>query len=532
MKSRVIALTVGVCASLPATGMAEEVRADLGGVMAPVGPEGTTVVRVERALVAGARYAIVRSREAGAASRCGVPAERVSAWTQVDGRWVEALNEVFDRCPADRRPGIALVVRARVVQWSEGPTSATELHVRLLDPRLPANTAPTTRFRRVGDRFVNPRGEAPLAAAPGAPAGVLRAVTGAVDGRADEWQGVAPFAEVHGAGAQRAEVWLGAQGSTLRFAARIEGAEGAAPELTLRLAEPGISTARLRGTSGNAGRTLTLRCAGDGAAPSDAMVRCGRQGSAMFLEGETDLASMLWSRDEVDAVSALATVSWGDTRGTAEGAPRMRAMALPAAFTVLEGASAEAVAACAGGYRGRVSESAGIGAMPGMITCGTRCEGGLCERTLGSFGAATRMIWEPTQGTRGLCMNVTGVGAEAFAACRGEGADHVRLLGQIPARGFDLVVAVERTLGADGAHRPEVWTLVTRSARWHRIWSGEAAAASAPRIVRVGIEGQHPTLCREGNEGHRCERVMALSFMPAGDLGATALLTPRARGSR
>lgn len=530
MKSRVIALAVGVCASFPATGLAEEVRVDLGGAMAPVGPEGTTVVRVERALVAGARYAIVRTRDAGAASRCGVAAERVSAWTQVDGRWVEALSEVFDRCPADRRPGLALVVRARVVQWSEGPSSATELHVRLLDPRLPASSAPITRFRRVGDRFVNPRGDAPLAAAPGAPSGALHAVAGEVDGRADEWQGVAPFAEVRGAGAQRAEVWLGAQGSTLRFAARIEGAEGAPPELTLRLAEPGISTARLRGTAGNAGRTLTLRC--DGAAPNDAVVRCGRQGSALLLEGETDLASMLWSRDAVDAVSAHATVTWGDARGSGEGAPRLRAMSLPAPFAVLEGASAEAVAACAGGYRGRVSESAGIGAMPGMVTCGTRCEGGLCERTLGTFGAATRMMWEPTAGARGMCMNVTGVGSEAFAACRGEGADHVRLLGQIPARGFDLVVAVERTLGADGAHRPEVWTLVTRSARWHRLWTGEVAAASTPRIVRVGVEGQHPTLCREGAEGHRCERVSELSFMPAGDVGVTALLGPRARGWR
>ena len=125
MKSRVIALAVGVCASFPAMGWAEEVQADLGGVMAPVGPEGTTVVRVERSLVAGARYAIVRTREPGGASRCGVPTERVSAWTQVDGRWVEALNEVFDRCPADRRPGLALVVRARVKtrpgrQWRVG----------------------------------------------------------------------------------------------------------------------------------------------------------------------------------------------------------------------------------------------------------------------------------------------------------------------------------------------------------------------------------------------------------------------------
>ena len=79
MKSRVIALAVGMCASFPATGWAEEVRVDLGSALAPVGPEGTTVVRVERALVAGARYAIVRTREAGGASRCGVPAERVSA---------------------------------------------------------------------------------------------------------------------------------------------------------------------------------------------------------------------------------------------------------------------------------------------------------------------------------------------------------------------------------------------------------------------------------------------------------------------
>jgi hypothetical protein len=88
---------------------------------------------------------------------------------------------------------------------------------------------------------------------------------------------------------------------------------------------------------------------------------------------------------------------------------------------------------------------------------------------------------------------------------------------------------VERTLGADGTHRPEVWTLVTRSARWHRLWTGEAAAASAPRVVRVGVEGQHPTLCREAAEAHRCERVSALSFMPAADVGVTALLTRERR---
>ena len=70
------------------------------------------------------------------------------------------------------------------------------------------------------------------------------------------------------------------------------------------------------------------------------------------------------------------------------------------------------------------------------------------------------------------------------------------------------------------------------SATTPRLPSSEVAAASTPRIVRVGVEGQHPTLCRDGAEGHRCERVSELSFMPAGDVGVTALLGPRARGWR
>lgn len=524
MKSRAAALALVASVSLPAAALAEEVRADLGGTMVPVGVEGSSVVRVERSTVAGVRYAIVRTREAAGSSRCALPAERVSAWTQVDGRWVESLNEVFDRCPVDRRPGIARVVRARVVLLSEGPASGVELHVRMLDPRLPASTAPITRFRRVGDRFVNPRDGAPLAAAPGAPAETLGSVSGVIDGRGDEWQGRTPFAELHGAGAQRAQVWLGAQGSSLRFAARVEGASESAA-LTLRLAEPGISTARLRGRTGNAGRTLTVRCAGEASpAVADATVRCARQGATLFLEGETELASMLWSRDEVSAVAAHASVSWGDA--AAESAPRLRAVALPSAFSVMEGASAEARAACAGGLRGRVSESAGVGAMPGMITCGTRCEDGLCERTLGSFGAAARVRWEPTA-TAGLCMNVTGAGAEDFRACRGEGAEHVRLVGQIPARGFDLVVAVERTLREDGARRPELWTLVTRSARWQRVWTGASVSADSPRLSRVAMHGQRPALCR-GADDARCEEVAGLEFMPAAERDAMALLRPNA----
>lgn len=522
MKSRAAALALVASVSLPAVALAEEVRADLGGTMVPVGVEGSSVVRVERSTVAGTRYAIVRTREPAGSSRCALPAERVSAWTQVDGRWVESLNEVFDRCPADRRPDIALVMRARVVLLSEGPASGVELHVRMLDPRMRASTAPITRFRRVGDRFVSPRDSGPLAAGPGAPADTLGAVAGLIDGRGDEWQGRAPFAELRGSGEQRAQVWLGAQGSSLRFAARVEGASESST-LTLRLAEPGVSTARIRGRAGNAGRTLTVRCAGDASpAVADATVRCARQGTALFIEGETELASMLWSRDEVSAVAAHASVSWGES--AAESAPRLRAVALPSAFSVMEGASAEARAACAGGLRGRVSETAGVGAMPGMITCGARCEDGLCERTLGSFGAATRVVWEPSA-SAGLCMNVTGAGAEDFMACSGEGADHVRLVGQIPARGFDLVVAVERTLHADGARRPELWTLVTRSARWQRVWTGAAVSAESPRLSRVTMHGQHPALCR-GADDARCEEVAGLAFMPAAERGAMASLRP------
>ncbi len=223
----------------------------------------------------------------------------------------------------------------------------------------------------------------------------------------------------------------------------------------------------------------------------------------MLIEGETDLASMLWSRNEVGAVAALATVTWGDVRR-----PRGRARAeAPRAWrcrarSVMEGASAEALSACAGGFRGRVSESAGIGTMSGMVTCGSRCMDGVCERTLGSVGASTRMTWEASpRAGEGLCINVTGVGGETFNACRGEAADHARLVGQIPARGFDLVVAVERTLGSEGSRRPEVWTLVTRSARWHRLWTGAVASAESPRLVRVSMQGQHASLCRGDAEG-------------------------------
>lgn len=535
MKSHALALTVGLALALPATAFAEEVFADLGGARVPVGPEDAQVVRVERAVVNGVRYAVVRSRDALAPSRCAVPAERVSAWTEVDGRWAEALNEVFDRCPADGRAGIALTVRARIVQWTDGPAPATELHVRLLDPRLSASTAPITRFRRVGDRFVTGRAEAPFAAPTGAPSSALAAVSGRLD-TADAWRAVQPFAQLRGTGAQRADVWLGVRGSVLRFAARVEGADAArGPELTLRLAEPGVSTARLRSRAGNAGRTLTVRCESEGPRRvTDATVRCVRDGDAVRIEGETDLASMLWSRNDVSAVAALATVTFAEGRAVAsDAALRLRTVALPTPFDVMEGASAEALASCATGFRGRVSEAAGIGAMEGMITCGARCEDGLCERTVGTHGAATRVVWEPAaRAGDPLCMNVTGIGADAFNACRGPDGDFTRLVGRLPARGFDLVIAVERTVRAAGAahRRPEVWALVTRSARWQRLWSGEESAAGGARIVSVSLEGEHPTLCRDGEEGQRCERIDALSFTPAEDPSATAArsyATPR-----
>ncbi len=75
---------------------------------------------------------------------------------------------------------------------------------------------------------MNPRVESPFAASPGAPSAALPAVVGgAVDGLADEWRGATPFAQLRGRGSQRAEVWLGARGTSLRFAARVEGAEAA-----------------------------------------------------------------------------------------------------------------------------------------------------------------------------------------------------------------------------------------------------------------------------------------------------------------
>ncbi|MEZ4407008.1 MAG: hypothetical protein R3A52_11080 [Polyangiales bacterium] len=374
MKKLTVAAVLAVTAAVPSMAVADEVVAQVGEASLPVGPAGTRVMGVERLRVLETSYAVIRSRDPNDLGACGAPAERVSAWARGADGWTEVANERFDRCPTEPN-GRPRVMRARVVEWTGGPAPAPELHVRLFDPAQRPTDAPVIRLHRSGERFVQRRVESPLAARPGeAPRATLPTTRGAVDGDLSEWGGAAPWMSD-----ANATVWLGADGSRLRFAVRARRVEGQAPTLRLRLAEPGVSTATMESGRANAGRALELRC---GAVTPDATLRCRDDGDGVVMEGSTDLATMLWSGRRVSSVAALASVAWGATVAHSEPMQRLQTAALPAGFDVLDGAAPAVVALCGRGYVGRVSEAAGMGDLR-AVTCGERCANGVCERAMG-----------------------------------------------------------------------------------------------------------------------------------------------------
>ncbi|MBL8600675.1 MAG: hypothetical protein JNK72_02000 [Myxococcales bacterium] len=477
-----LGLALGVAlgvAAVPLRALADEVTVALApGVLAPVGPPGSAVVGVERATLNGTRYAVVRVRQPGLVGRCGQASERVSAWGQAPGEgWRELANEVFSRCPALAGNGVALQVRARMIEPALIPgATEPELHVRLVDPRLAPGEAQLIRFHRAGSRLVQ------------SARGGLLAAYGRAESMAppvDPGQAFteAPFATAQ-RGAIRARFWLRRQGTTLTVTAALDGLDAdASPGLHLVVSDPGISTATLEGRDGAAGRSLERACRSPGPG-----LRCSREGATHWVTVETDLATLLWRGARVSEVAVWAGV---------EGAPglstdpdrRLRAASLGEGFDLLDGAAPAVAALCRGQTVGRVGADRGLGAMGGIVTCGARCVAGLCEHVVGVDGAASRLVWRDQGG--GLCVDVEGAGREAFAGCRPEAP--VRLVGSLHATGWALVIAVARE--AAGASRAELWALPTASARWQRIYESEAD----PRAVtRVAMLDGRPTLCREG----------------------------------
>ncbi len=485
----------------------QEVRASVGGGQTvPVGSPGTRVMAVERASVLNTSYAVVRSRDPGLPSRCAFPVERVAAWGLLDGRWTEMASEVIDRCPNRVGATLPRAVHARVVQWQPRSTVGAELHVRVIDTQLPITAAPLVRFRRQGDRFVGHGAVYPLAASLGSPnRATLANLAVTVDGDLREWQGQAPWFEGHSSQGAAASVWLSAQGTRLQFAARMTRTGQGSPSLRLHLAEQGTSTAVLLGDRDNTGRVLDLRCGST--AYAEASFRCREEGGVVVMEGETDLGTMLWRDATVRSVSALARVSWGEHSTTSsDPAQRLQVFALPASFDLLEGASESVMAQCARGFRGRVSATSAVGGVEGMVTCGTTCRGGICEHTLGTTGASSRLSLNSDRS----CLTLSGSGGDSSETCHGGTA---RLVGSVPARGFDLVVAIERTQPS-GERHGELWSLVTTLARWQRIWVGPTQRTSEVATT-LRLEGEHPRLCH----AESCEVVDGITLVPA-DRGA------------
>ncbi len=485
-----------ICLSLvPSLAFADDVTVALPGATVPVGPAGTSVIAVTRTQVGRDRYAVIRSRAPEQPSRCAVAPERVAVWGQLEGRWTEMAHELLDRCPAPGPASAPREVRARIVDVTEAGVHQAELHLRLVDPRLPPEQSPITRYHRAGDRFVVQRVTDVLAAAPGAPQRTFAAIDGAsVDGSLAEWSGVAPMTR-----ADRATLWMAQQGERLMVAADLPASDGA-PTLTVHLGEFGAGTAHLRAVTGNHGRVVRLSC--DGNQPS---TRCERVGDRWHVEGSLALGAQIFRARRVEAMEVLAVAEAGGRRvlSTTAGL-RLESVRLAQPMDLLRDASPEVLARCAGGYVGRVSApgaSAAASELEGaLVTCGESCRDGMCEQLVGTGAVAGRLAWSRA----GTCFRGTGPGDFEVDGCRA-GAS-TRLLGTVAVQGFDLVLGVERSWSTEGVRwrQGELWALVTSTAQWQQLRAGAAERGTEPLYSRVRMEDGHPTFCRDA-AGSSCD---------------------------
>lgn len=485
---------------------AQEVTASLDGARVPIGPQGTVVDRVETHRTPSARYALVRSHD-DRVGACGAPRVTLSVWRGGVGSWLELAHDVYDPCGPT---GPARRIITRFVPRGEGPRLA-RLFVRLTDIAHPTRDE-LHEYRVDGDRWSTDLPAMLLASGRDDPsARALPDVTSAtLDGALDEWRGVTPWVAAT-TGGRRVTVWLGSAGTRLRVAARFAADTASAPSLTLRLSEPGVSTALLATDRDNSGRTLTLRC-------DEGSTRCARAAGEVTLEAETDLATMVHARHEVSAVSATASAAWGDAPAAPlDPAMRMRTLLLAAPFSLLDGASAEARARCAGAFAARLPAERFGGATDGGLTCGRHCASGVCDEVIAHGPGIERMRWRASRGGAAMCFEVEGAGGEDFGRCDEADGGDARLVGALPSLGFHQVIAVERTRRVDGrvVRRGEVWALVTRSARWTRLWQGADAGDGAAPIRSFTRAGAHPVLCRGEGAESSCEAT-SLTLMPVG----------------
>lgn len=480
----------------PSLAFADDVTAALPGATVPVGPAGTVVLNVTRTAVGAERYAVIRSRAADQPSRCGAAPERVAVWGRLDGRWTEMAHELLDRCPAGGTPNAApREVRARIVDVTEAGLHVAELHVRLVDPRVPVEQSPITRYHRVGDRFAVQRVTDVVAAVPGAPLRTFESIAGArVDGRLTEWAGVAPTVA-----GDRGSIWMAQQGERLMVAADVPASDGA-PTLTVHLGEHGAGTAHLRAVTGNHGRVVRFSCEGPGAA------RCERVGDRWHVEGGLALGAQVFSRRHVEAMEVLAVADAGGRRllSTTPGM-RLEAVRLAQPMDLLRDASPEVLARCGGGFVGRVSAPGATStaeALEGaLVTCGESCRDGMCEQLVGTGAVAGRLEWSHA----GTCFRGTGPGDFEVDGCHA-GAS-TRLLGTIGVQGFALVLGVERSWSAEGVRwrQGELWALVTPTAQWQQLRVGAAERGTQALYSRVRMQDGHPALCRDAAAGGACD---------------------------
>lgn len=487
---------LGLSLLVPATAFAGDVTVSLAGATIPVGPVGTTVLDVARTAVAGERFAVIRARAPELPTPCGVAPERVAVWGLLESHWTEMVHEVIDRCPAvaPRARRTPYAVRARIVEVVEAGVHRAEFAVRVVNPALPPEQSPVVRYHREGDRFVVRRAAEVLAATPGVvPRSLTELAPARVDGRLDEWGGLAPMAT-----GDRGSLWMAQRGDALVLAADLATGESA-PTLTLHLADPVAGTAQVRGTEGNAGRVVRLACDSVGA-------RCERVGERWHLEGSVALGAQIYRNRTLDAVQMLALAEADGRRVLSTSAGlRLETTRLARPIDLLRGATPEVVARCDGGYLGRVSPPGATGGESdplrgALVTCGGHCHDGYCERLLGTGDVAGRLEWS----RQGTCLRGTGPGGLEVDGCR-SGASS-RLVGAVAVQGFDLVVGVERTFTmADTRWRQgELWALVTASARWQRLRLGTPQRGARPIYARMELRDGHPSLCGD-TAGGACE---------------------------
>ena len=486
--STVGALCLSLC--IPSVAAAEDVMVALTGTQVPVGPTGTVVFNVERTRVGTEDFAVIRARATEQTTPCGVAPERVAVWGFLEGHWVEMAHEIFDRCliaPTGSGHRNSAAVRARIIDVVESGRHFAEFHVRIIDPRLPLEQSSLVRYHRVGDRFAAQRVTEPLAPTPGLVSSrVLAALTDAhTDGQLTEWSTSLPIAT-----SEHGSLWMAQSGDRLLVAGDLLTGEGAAPTVTVSLADVGTGTGQMRSQDGNHGRTVQLSCG----EAQGAAVRCARVGGRWHLEGSIDLSAQIYHQRTIDAVAMLAVAEAGGHRLlTTHPGLRLEGMRFAAPIDLLHGASREVMARCVGGFVGRVASGAASDdeLQGALVTCGPLCSHGQCEQTMGTGEVAGRLEFS----NGGSCIRGMGPGAAEVDGCL-QGA-HSRLVGSTQVQGFDAVLGVERSWSVDGTqwHQGEIWMLVTASAGWRRLTIGAAQQGAPAMYSRVSVLDGHPALC-------------------------------------